>query len=65
MYKVIAFGQVCLMGILQLLTDCMLVGALVTDFSWHDYLLGFAALVVVSAWGVKLAWGEWKEECKK
>lgn len=65
MYKMMAFVFVLMMGTVQVLTDCMLVGSIIQAGKWQDYFVGMGALVIVSAWGLWQSVHEWREECKK
>ena len=65
MYKMMALVQLCMMVLVHIGIDIMLIGTLVQDFGWHDYLIGIIALIAVSAIGVKLSWNEWRYECNK
>lgn len=65
MYKVASFIFVLMMGTLQVLTDCMLVGSIIQAGKWQDYFVGMGALVIVSAFGLWHSVQEWKEERKK
>ena len=65
MFKVIAFTHFVCMCLLQVATDCMLVGTIIQEHGLREYHVGFAALVVCSAVLVRLSWREWREECNK
>lgn len=53
---------VCLM---QIATDCMLIGNIMKTDGWQDYFVAMGMLVIVSAFGVRVTWKEWREECNK
>lgn len=65
MYKVMAFLQLVLVCLMQVATDCMLIGNIMKTDGWHDYFVAMGMLVIVSAFGVRVTWKEWRNECNK